>query len=174
MDVTPHFSLHKLVIMFLSAAMLSIAPGVHALDTGDKAPGFSLPRLERTGTLSLKQYRGKVVYVDFWASWCGPCRKSLPELNDIRKSLRKKGFEVIAVNLDEDKEEALDFLKQHPVGYPTVRDVSGKTPSEYKVRGMPSSYLVDRKGIVRYVHEGYKSSDKKHITEKIQQILRQK
>lgn len=146
---------------------------VFALDVGDKAPDFNIPRLETKGMISLKQYRGKVVYVDFWASWCGPCRQSLPALNSIRKEFRSKGFEVIAINLDEERDDAMAFLKEFPVAYPTARDTSGKVPEAYGLVGMPTAYLIDRKGNIDMVHEGFKKSDSDPLKEKIKNLLNQ-
>lgn len=145
-----------------------------AVSVGDKAPDFKIPRLETKGMISLKHYRGKVVYVDFWASWCGPCRQSLPAMNEIRQEFRKKGFEVIAINLDEERDEAMAFLKEFPVAYPTARDTSGKVPEAYGLVGMPTAYLVDKKGNVQLVHEGFKKSDIEELKQKITTLLRQK
>jgi len=145
-----------------------------AVSAGDTAPDFKIPRLEAKGMISLKQYRGKVVYVDFWASWCGPCRQSLPALNVIRKELHKKGFEVIAINLDEERDDAMEFLKEFPVAYPTARDTSGKVPEAYGLVGMPTAYLIDKKGKVHMVHEGFRKSDIKELKQKINTLLSQK
>lgn len=145
-----------------------------AVNAGDTAPNFKLPRLERSGDIQLKSYRGKVVYVDFWASWCGPCRQSLPELNLLRKKYRQQGFEVIAINLDEEKEEAMAFLKEFPVAYPTARDEEGTTPDQYGVQGMPTGYLIDRKGKVSLVHEGFKKTDSEELSAHIATLLKKK
>lgn len=147
---------------------------VFAVSIGDTAPNFKLPRLETKGDIELKSYRGKVVYVDFWASWCGPCRLSLPELNKLRKKYRKQGFEVIAINLDEEKDEAMSFLKEFPVAYPTARDVKGTTPDKYGLQGMPTAYLVDRKGKINLVHEGFKKTDSKELSSHIATLLKKK
>lgn len=145
-----------------------------AVSAGDQAPDFKIPRLEAKGMISLKQYRGKVVYVDFWASWCGPCRQSLPALNDIRQEFRQKGFEVIAINLDEERDDAMEFLKEFPVAYPTARDTSGKVPEAYGLVGMPTAYLIDRKGKIEFVHEGFRKSDIEELKQKINTLLSQK
>lgn len=145
-----------------------------AINVGDTAPNFKLPRLETKGNIQLKSYRGKVVYVDFWASWCGPCRLSLPVLNKLRKQYRKKGFEVIAINLDEEKDEAMAFLKEFPVSYPTARDIEGTTPDKYGLQGMPTAYLIDKKGKVNLIHEGFKKTDSEELSNHIASLLKKK
>jgi thiol-disulfide isomerase/thioredoxin len=164
----------KLFVIVSSLILALSASDVFAVSAGDKAPDFNIPLLEAKGMISLKHYRGKVVYVDFWASWCSPCRKSLPALNSVHTEFRKKGFEVIAINLDEERDDAMAFLKKFPVAYPTAIDTSSKVPEAYGLVGMPTAYLVDRKGIVQLVHEGFKKSDIEPLRKKIQTLLGQK
>lgn len=138
---------------------------------GQPAPAFTLPTLDGSGKMSLEQYRGQVVYVDFWASWCGPCRKSLPLLNELRQELHDQGFEVLAINLDDDAADGLRFLEQFPVQYPTLHDSQGDTPQRFGLRGMPTSYLIDRQGNLVAKHEGFKPSDMKKIRQQVLQQL---
>lgn len=138
---------------------------------GEAAPAFTLPALDGKGQVSLQQYRGKVVYVDFWASWCGPCRKSLPLLNELRNELHGQGFEVLAINLDDQAADGLRFLERFPVDYPTLHDESGDTPQRYGLRGMPTSYLINQQGELVAVHEGFKPSDMKKIRQQVTELL---
>ncbi|WP_255856673.1 TlpA disulfide reductase family protein [Bacterioplanoides sp. SCSIO 12839] len=154
----------SIFVLLFSATTLSAT-------VGEKAPGFKLPLVTKKGQLSLSEYRGKVVYVDFWASWCGPCRKSLPLLNDMRNELKGQPFEVLAINLDEDIKDARGFLKQFPVSYPTLHDGAGNTPEDYELKGMPTSYLIDKNGIVQAVHTGFKPSDMTKIRKEVASLL---
>lgn len=111
------------------------------------------------------------VLVDFWASWCGPCRVSFPQLEQLRQELGPRGFEVLAVNVDESEPDALGFLEKVPVSYPVVRDGSGDSPRAYGVPGMPTGYLIDRTGAVRLVHQGYRRSDGAALRDAIIELL---
>ena len=106
----------------------------------------------------LKQYKNKVVYVDFWASWCGPCRQSFPWLNDMQAKYKKKGLVVIGVNLDEEPEMAHTFLKSVPAKFRLYSDPVGKLAQKYEVMGMPSSVIIDGKGKIRETHIGFKKN----------------
>ncbi|MDK2776273.1 MAG: TlpA family protein disulfide reductase [Pseudomonadota bacterium] len=164
---------HLLTLTAIITGLL-LSPLSLAAASGEKAPAFKLPLLTKTGNTALADYRGKVVYVDFWASWCGPCRKSLPLLNGLRNELKSQGFEVLAINLDEDIKAARSFLKEYPVSYPTLYDGAGKTPEAYGLRGMPTSYLIDRKGHIQAVHQGFKPSDIDKIKAEVNALLKQK
>jgi thiol-disulfide isomerase/thioredoxin len=148
-------------------------PAAAAVAVGDSAPPVALPLLAAgsTGTGSLAALRGKVVYLDFWASWCGPCRVSFPQLEQLRQELGSRGFEVLAVNVDEVEPDALRFLEELPVSYPVVRDGSGATPAAYGILGMPTGYLIDRDGVVRLVHQGYRKSDGEALRASILELL---
>ena len=99
--------------------------------------------------------KGKVVLVDFWASWCPPCKESFPALDIIQRDYRARGVAVIAVNVDERQKDADAFLAAHPHRLLVVFDPHGESPKAFNVRGMPSSFVIDRRGEIRYVHQGY-------------------
>lgn len=160
-------------VMFCVAAAVT-ANSAWAVSAGDPAPDFSLKAINGDATVNLKDFRGKVVYLDFWASWCPPCLKSMPLLNKMRGRLKDEGVEVIGVNVDQDEGDALGFLKEHPVDFPILKDVDGKTPDSFGLQAMPTSYVIDRNGVVRYVHEGFRDGDIGEIEAKIKDALKQK
>ncbi len=140
--------------------VLAFAASLHAAEEGQSAPGFSLPDLRNPSqSLSLSDYRGQVVYLDFWASWCGPCRRSFPVLEQLYQDFADQGFVVLAVNVDEEPELADDFLERYPVSYPLLLDPEGNTPALYRIKGMHTAFRIDREGVVRHVHEGFRKSD---------------
>lgn len=162
-----HCLLGLLLCLPLSLSSLVQAAAV----VGEPAPAVDLPQLAAEDSLSLSQLRGKVVYLDFWASWCGPCRVSFPILEQLRNELGPQGFEVYAINVDEVEADALGFLAEVPVSYPVVRDGSGATPQTWGILGMPTGYLIDREGVVRNIHQGFKKSDGAVLRAEIVELL---
>lgn len=163
----------------LLGLIVGAAPfAIFAAETGGIAPDFTLPPLrpaDGSAPISLADLRGKVVYVDFWASWCPPCLVSIPLLNALRNEYVAAGkpFEVLAVNVDTDPENGIDFLLDEPVEYLVVSDPAGKTPALYQVPGMPTSYVVDASGTIRLVHEGFKRSDIDKIQAEVDKLLQE-
>lgn len=104
---------------------------------------------------ALAQHQGQVVYLDFWASWCGPCRKSFPWMNDMQQKYREQGFTIISVNLDANKALAEKFLLENPANFSVIYDPKGDIAQRFKIKGMPSSLLIDRKGQVQQAHNGF-------------------
>ena len=155
--------------LFSTTALIPVT--AMALDEGDRAPDFSAPALDGEGTIELSQHRGKVVYLDFWASWCGPCLTAIPEIEDMRSDFPAENFQIIAVNLDQKKKKALRFLAKNPIGYPSASDPDGRLPGQFGVETMPTSYLIDRDGVIRYVHRGFSRGDGSHLREEIRSLL---
>ncbi|MCX2983264.1 TlpA family protein disulfide reductase [Halieaceae bacterium IMCC14734] len=167
---------HLLIRYILASLLLTLPLSVQALNVavGDKAPAVELPNLPADGaTTSLSSLRGKVVYLDFWASWCGPCRLSLPMMNTVRNELKDRGFEVLAINVDAFEEDALEFLKELPVDYPVLSDVDSTSPSTYGVLGMPTAFLIDRDGVIVAIHEGFRRGDAEKIRDQVEAMLDQ-
>jgi len=139
-----------------------------------QAPDFVLPAIQNaTGNIDFTTYEGKVVYVDFWASWCGPCRLSLPAIDKIYQEFNPLGFEVIAVSVDVVAEDSLDFLKRYSVAYPVVIDSGGDVARAYAVNGMPSGYLIDQTGLIRSVHIGFSKGDEMPLRSEVLALLQQ-
>lgn len=136
-------------------ACLALAPAA-AVEPGSAAPSLSLVSL-RAGepAIALQQLRGRVVYVDFWASWCVPCRASMPALDSLSRRFGPQGFVVVGVNKDASREEAERFLRRVPVSFPLASDAEDAAARAFGVKAMPSGYLLDRAGVVRHVHRGF-------------------
>ena len=148
----------------VSLALLWLLPGISATvvsaDELDQAPGFTLPLLTQPkATLSLADYRGSYVLVDFWASWCAPCRESMPAYNvlrnDIQSRFGEQAFEVLAINVDETAEEGLAFIHQYPMDFPLLRESTGRTQIAYNIMGMPTAFLVNPEGMIEFYYPGY-------------------
>jgi cytochrome c biogenesis protein CcmG/thiol:disulfide interchange protein DsbE len=120
---------------------------------------------------SLDQFKGKVVVIDFWASWCGPCRQSFPWLNAISQKYRHKGLVVVGVNVDRERADADRFLKEVPANFPIIYDSSGSLAAQYRVEGMPSSFVLAPDGHVLSTHVGFKSSARAEREAEVEQAL---
>lgn len=137
------------------------------------APDFTLD--SRTGKpLSLAQYKGQVVMLNFWASWCVPCKQEMPLLEDIQKKYSKLGFTLIGVNVEPDSKAANAVLEKIPVSFPVVYDTQSKVSKAYDVSGMPSSVFIDRKGQIRVLHRGYKPGDENEYLNQIRTLIRER
>jgi cytochrome c biogenesis protein CcmG/thiol:disulfide interchange protein DsbE len=156
---------------FMIATML-VTTQASAIEPGEKAPTFSARKLDGKGTLGLAQYRGKVVYLDFWASWCAPCLKAVPAIEKLRGEFPASKFQILAVNVDKKTKKALKFWAEHNVGYPSVSNPKGDIPSKFDLETMPSSYLIDANGIVQYVHKGFRDGDLDIIREHVRKIIK--
>jgi len=167
-----HLTNGRVFFTVLAAGVLFLAaPESGAVQEGQRAPRFELPALDGNGVVSLKQYRGKVVYLDFWASWCPPCRTAMPAIEKLRREFPEEDFQVVAINVDSNLNKAKKILAKEKVGYPSGSDPKGQLPKRFQVKTMPTSYLIDRNGVVRYVHEGYRRGDDKALRAEIRKLL---
>jgi len=139
--------------------------------TSTSAPAFHLPT--RDGTVSLDSLQGKVAYIDFWASWCGPCKQSFPWMKTLHERYASKGLVIVAINLDKDRKAADEFLAKYPAPFTVAFDPSGKTAKAFQVWGMPTSYLVGPTGAILATHSGFDPKRTAMIESQIQKALPQ-
>ena len=156
----------RLLAFMLSCVSLAAA----AVEVGDHVPAVKGPRLDAPGT-TLQAVRGQVVYVDFWASWCVPCRQSMPVLDGLYRKHGDAGFAVVGINKDVTVADARRFLQSVKVSFPLVTDDSDLLARAFEVKAMPSGYLVDRKGIVRMVHRGFTDKTAASLEAQIVKLL---
>jgi len=156
-----------------SALLLALAAGPAATATGPTAaPDFALPAREG-GELRLSELKGQVVMINFWATWCGPCRQEMPLLEQIHSKYEPLGFTMLGVNVEPDSAAAQAWLKNIPVSFPILFDRKSEVSSSFGVEAMPSSVLIDREGRVRHVHRGYKPGDEAVYTDLIRGLVKE-
>ena len=137
-----------------------------------KAANFTLK--SRSGeNIKLSELRGQVVMLNFWASWCGPCRKEMPLLEQIHKKYKRLGFTILGVNVEENTSAAKNYLKDVKVSFPILWDTTNKTSKLYNVSAMPTTILIDRNGNKRYLHKGYKPGYENDYKKQIKKLLRE-
>lgn len=138
-------------------------------DMTGMAPGFSLPG--NAGAVSLSDFKGKVIYLDFWASWCSPCKDSFPWMNEMQAKYKDKGVIFIAINVDRKQKDAQAFLEKTPADFLIAFDPKGNTPKQYDVMGMPSAFVIDKDGNILHSHIGFRTNDLAEYEAHIQQAL---
>lgn len=163
----------KFPIAALAALLLAAAWPAAANDGTVPAPAFSLA--SRDGKqVSLADLKGQVVMINFWASWCGPCRQEFPALDQIYAKYKPMGFTLVAINVESEKADAERFLEKTPASFPILFDPDNKVSGNYGVSAMPTTVLVDRQGRVRWQHRAYKPGDEAKYIEQIRAALREK
>ncbi len=165
----------RFVFSTLSTAFLSmslaLAPStVFAVDVGALAPVVQLPTA--SGNIDLAAKPQRWLYVDFWASWCAPCKQSFPWMNELQTKFRDRGLQVVAINVDAKRADADRFLQQLPAQFTVAFDPAGDTPKRFAVKAMPSAYLIDPQGRVRMIHRGFKTSDGETLMRDIDALLK--
>lgn len=154
-----------------AVGVIAAAPNARSLTNGESAPACSVPLLDGSRSVSLADYRGQVVYLDFWASWCAPCRESFPFMNELQRELAGKGLQILAVSVDKTPEEARRFLARYPAQFTVALDAAAACPASFELQGMPSSYIIDKGGTVRAVHAGFRNRDRAEIRQQLLDVL---
>lgn len=158
--------------LMLLAGCLAVLPFCAAAGTGGPAPTFSLPT-ESGQSVSLDQFKGNVVMLNFWATWCGPCRQEMPKLDSLYKRYHRLGFTLLGVNVEQNPSAVPEFLKQTPVSFEILLDKQNTVSKLYDVVVMPTTVLIGRNGRVRYVHHGYQPGYAKSYQAEIRKLLRE-
>ncbi|MCB1985056.1 MAG: TlpA family protein disulfide reductase [Burkholderiales bacterium] len=162
-------------LLFYGAVLIWFASGasmVMAAQFSNKpSPVCELTTLEGEPVENLHAFKGEVVYVDFWASWCPPCAKSFPFLNQLQQDFGGQGLRIIGVNLDEKVADADKFLARHSAEFIIASDPTKQCAKDFDVIAMPSSYLIDREGVVRYIHRGFRPGETEELRMIVEQLL---
>jgi thiol-disulfide isomerase/thioredoxin len=153
-------------------ALALIVSSARALGPGDTPPAIDLPDLDGK-TVDLRKLRGSVVILDFWASWCDPCKEAMPVLDGFHQKYAKDGLVVVGVNIDSSTKKMTRFLEASPVGFRVVHDRKLGVASKYKPPEMPSTYFIGRNGKLQHVHEGYEKADGPKLESQIKTLLAQ-
>lgn len=162
---------------FPATALLALAACLALADAGGAGAPASAPEFRLAnragGEIALSELRGQVVMINFWASWCGPCRQEFPALDQIYAKYKPMGFTLVGINVESEKADAERFLGQRPVSFPILFDPDNKVSGNYGVRAMPTTVLVDRQGRLRWQHMAYKPGDEAKYIEQIRAALRE-
>ncbi|HVF62647.1 MAG TPA: TlpA disulfide reductase family protein [Casimicrobiaceae bacterium] len=156
--------------LFCVVGLAFLSQAAQAVAVGDAAPALTLPD-ESGRIVDNDKLKGKLVYVDFWASWCGPCKRSFPWMNEMIRKYAPAGLVIVGVNVDKKRDDAQRFLKSTPAEFTVVYDAEGRTPAAWQVKAMPSSFLVDASGRVVLVESGFKDERKHELEQKIRAAL---
>lgn len=159
----------KLARILLTVCLLI---GVGVSSAGQKASDFAL-RSVSDGNIRLSEYYGDVVMLNFWATWCGPCRQELPVLEELQKKFKRAGFTVLAVNVDTPDVDVADYLSEFQISFPVLLDQSHEVVKKYNIRAMPGSVFLSRDGEIRHVHLGYKDGDQRKYEQIIEALLKE-
>jgi peroxiredoxin len=148
------------------------AASVQAEEMNIPAPDFTLES-RQGANLRLQDFRGEVVMLNFWASWCGPCRQEMPLMDDLYAQYKDLGFTILAVNVDENRDEAHRFLDKVPVSYPILYDPQSDVSEQYEVQAMPTTLMIDRDGNARFLHRGFQPGYEDEYEAQIRQLVRE-
>lgn len=163
--------LRNTVFALVFSALAASSLAASSLE-GRTAPDFALPSAGGEN-LRLSEYRGNVVMINFWATWCGPCRQEMPLLDQLYNRYERVGFNLLGVNIDDDSNRAMQMVEELGVGFPVLFDERKEVSKLYDVEAMPVTVIVDRQGTVRFVHHGYKPGYEDHYLDQIRTLLRE-
>jgi peroxiredoxin len=163
-------SVKTVIITLMLAVTLPVF--ANAGQVGTSAPDFSLMDLNGTAA-TLQQFRGKVVFLDFWAPWCDPCREEFPSLDALYKKYNKDGLEIIGISIDPSEELITEFLRKVPVAFPVLIDKKSATRRAYNLRTLPTAFIVGRDGVIRYMHMGFGKEFLQMYEKEIVELLKQ-
>ena len=152
--------------------ILALTPLATALTGSGEAANFTLKDAEGNN-IRLSEYRGQVVLINFWASWCGPCRQEMPHLDDLHQKYEALGFTVFGVNVEQDRRMADKVLRDIPVTFPILFDDDNSVSRLYDVDAMPATVLVDRSGEIRFMHRGYKPGYEDQYEQQVRALVRE-
>ena len=157
------------IILLLGGFIANVSA---AKEMNEVAPDFTLKSLSGKN-LKLSEYAGNVVLLNFWASWCAPCRLEMPLLNDLHNKYEKLGFVVLGVNVEEQTDKARSYIADRPVDFPILFDDTNSVSKKYNVIAMPTTVMIDRNGNMRYLHQGYKPGDEKKYKKMVKKLVRE-
>ena len=157
-----------------SVALLALAVLSLAIQTGAVNAAQTIPSLDTATVPLLRELRGKVVLLDFWASWCAPCRASFPWMNDLQRQHANDGLVVIGVNVDMQPELAQAFLRDTPAVFRIANDASGDLATRFDLQAMPTSFLIDRQGRIRHRHSGFRNEQRAAREQQVLALLKEK
>lgn len=162
--------MHKVMIFVL--AVVAMFGSIYSIETGEEATDFTLKTIDGKDFSFLSQ-KGKVIVLDFWASWCAPCREEFPFLVELANQNKDNTFSIVAVNIDKKSANAKSFIQKLKVDVPffVPLDPESKLPALYGVENMPTTFIIDKKGVVRYIHRGFLESYKEEYKKQIAELL---
>ncbi len=165
--------MRRAVFLLIPAFLLVLAATASAVDVGGRAPEIGVNDLNGR-PVRMASLRGKVVIVDFWASWCAPCRQEFPVLERLHRTYASQGLAIVGVSVDNDVANVRSFLRRNSASFLIAHDPRKVAAARYGGTAMPSSYIIDRRGIVRHYHPGFRASDAATIEREVQALLRQR
>lgn len=160
----------KKINLFGVAILLSVCSSLFAEHLDRISSACDLTTLDGKPAMELQELKGKVVYMDFWASWCPPCVKSFAFLNQLEQEMKDHDVHIIGINLDEKVKDAQEFLTKHPANFSIVADPSKECAKVFEVMAMPTSYIIDKKGNIRHVHQGFRPSETEELRALVTQL----